>query len=76
MRTYTMVQDILWKADCHSACQKYPAIFMEPKCSLSCSQKQIFIKLGMKIVVLFYHVLIVSFPVSMRSTKQSCILFT
>jgi hypothetical protein len=23
--TYSMVQDIIWKADCHSACQKYPA---------------------------------------------------
>jgi hypothetical protein len=33
-----MVQDIIWKADSHSACQKYP-FFMEPKGSLPYSQK-------------------------------------
>jgi len=33
-----MVQDILRKADSHSACQQ-PAFFMEPKGSLPCSQK-------------------------------------
>jgi hypothetical protein len=36
---YSMVQDIIWKADCHSDCQKYPAFFMEPECSSPCSQK-------------------------------------
>jgi hypothetical protein len=33
-----MVQDSLWKADSHSACQQ-PAFFIEPDGSLSCSQK-------------------------------------
>jgi hypothetical protein len=33
-----MMQNINWKADCHSACQKYP-LFMEPKGSSPCSQK-------------------------------------
>jgi hypothetical protein len=33
-----MVQDIIWKADSHSACQKYP-FFMESEGSLPCSQK-------------------------------------
>jgi hypothetical protein len=26
-----MVQDIIWKADCHSACQKNPAVLWDPK---------------------------------------------
>jgi hypothetical protein len=26
-----MVQDIIWKADCHSAFQKYPAFLWNPK---------------------------------------------
>jgi hypothetical protein len=34
-----MVQNIIWKADCHSAYQKNPAFFMEPEVSLLCSQK-------------------------------------
>jgi hypothetical protein len=25
--TYSVVQDIIWKADCHSACQKYPFLW-------------------------------------------------
>jgi hypothetical protein len=29
--TYSMVQDIIWKADCHSACQKDPAFLWNPK---------------------------------------------
>jgi hypothetical protein len=37
--THSTVQDIIWKADSHSACQKYPAFFMEPEGSLPCSQK-------------------------------------
>jgi hypothetical protein len=28
--TYSMVQDIIWKADCHSACQKNPAFLWNP----------------------------------------------
>jgi hypothetical protein len=38
MLTYSMVQDIIWKTDSHSACQKNP-FFMEPECLLPCSQK-------------------------------------
>jgi hypothetical protein len=34
-----MVQHIIWKADSHSACQKNPALFMEPEGLLPCSQK-------------------------------------
>jgi hypothetical protein len=34
-----MVQDIIWRADSHSACHKYSAFFMEHEGSLSCSQK-------------------------------------
>jgi hypothetical protein len=34
-----MVQNIIWRADCHSAYQKYSAFFMEPEGSLPCSQK-------------------------------------
>jgi hypothetical protein len=34
-----MVQDIILKAARHSACQKYPAFFMETESSLPCSQK-------------------------------------
>jgi len=37
--THCMMQDIIWKADSHSACQNYPAFFMEPEGSLPCSQK-------------------------------------
>jgi hypothetical protein len=37
--TYSMVQNIIWKTDYQSAYQKYPAFFMEPEGSLSCSQK-------------------------------------
>jgi hypothetical protein len=29
--TYLMVQDIISKDDCHSACQKYPAFLWKPK---------------------------------------------
>jgi hypothetical protein len=29
--TYSMVQDIIWKADCHSSRQKYPAFLWNPK---------------------------------------------
>jgi hypothetical protein len=29
--THYMVQDIIWKADCSSACQKYPAFLWNPK---------------------------------------------
>jgi hypothetical protein len=36
--TYSMVQDIIWKADSHSAFQKYPILFMEPEGSLPCPQ--------------------------------------
>jgi hypothetical protein len=35
-----MVQDIIWKADCHSACQKTPCFLMEPEGSSPCSHKQ------------------------------------
>jgi hypothetical protein len=34
-----MMQDIIWKADCHSACQKISSFLMEPEGSLTCSQK-------------------------------------
>jgi hypothetical protein len=34
-----MVQDIITKADSHSACQKNPALFTEPEGPLPCSQK-------------------------------------
>jgi hypothetical protein len=34
-----MVQNIIWKADCHLAIKKYPAFFMEPEGSSPCSQK-------------------------------------
>jgi hypothetical protein len=34
-----MVQDIIWKTDCVSACQKNPIFFMESKGSIPCSQK-------------------------------------
>jgi hypothetical protein len=34
-----MVPDIIWKADCHSAFQKYPTFFMDPDGSLPCLQK-------------------------------------
>jgi hypothetical protein len=37
--TYYMVQDIIWKADCHSACQKISCFLMEPEGSSPCSQK-------------------------------------
>jgi len=33
------VQDIILKADSHSAHKKYPAFFMKPEGSLPCSQK-------------------------------------
>jgi hypothetical protein len=36
-----MGQNIIWKADCHSACQKYTAFFMEPEGSSPCSQKPV-----------------------------------
>jgi hypothetical protein len=29
--TYSMVQDIIWKADCYSSRQKYPAFLRNPK---------------------------------------------
>jgi hypothetical protein len=34
-----MVQEIIWKADSHSAFQKYHTFFMETEGSLPCSQK-------------------------------------
>jgi hypothetical protein len=34
-----MVQDIIWKADCHSACQKILCFLMESEGSLPCSNK-------------------------------------
>jgi hypothetical protein len=34
-----MMQNIIWKADCHLACQKNPAFFMEREGSSPCSQK-------------------------------------
>jgi len=34
-----MVKDIIWKVDCHSACQKMFCFFMEHEGSLPCSQK-------------------------------------
>jgi hypothetical protein len=37
--THSMVQDIIWKADCHSACQKTSWFLMEPEGSLPCSHK-------------------------------------
>jgi hypothetical protein len=37
--TYSLVQDIIWKADSHSACQKSLAFFMEPEGSLPWSQR-------------------------------------
>jgi len=37
--TYFMVQDILLKTDCLSACQKISRLLMEPEGSLPCSQK-------------------------------------
>jgi hypothetical protein len=37
--TYSMVQDIILKADCYSACQKISCFLMEPEGSLPCSQK-------------------------------------
>jgi len=37
--TYSMVKDIIWKANCHSACQICPASFMEPEGLLPFSQK-------------------------------------
>jgi len=36
--TYSMVQDIIWKADYHSAYQKNP-FFVEPEGSSPCSQE-------------------------------------
>jgi hypothetical protein len=37
--TYSMVQNILWKADSHSACQTISSFVMKPEGSLPCSQK-------------------------------------
>jgi hypothetical protein len=37
--TYSMVHDIIWKADCHSSCQKISRFLMELEGSLLCSQK-------------------------------------
>jgi len=37
--THSVVKDIIWKADCHSAYQKYPAFLMKLEGSLLCSQK-------------------------------------
>jgi hypothetical protein len=37
--THSMVQDIIWKADCYSAWQKISRFLMEPKGSSLCSQK-------------------------------------
>jgi hypothetical protein len=36
--TYPMMQNIIWKADGHSAYQKNPAFFMETEVSSPCSQ--------------------------------------
>jgi hypothetical protein len=35
----SMVQDIIWNADCHSACQKISCFLMEPDGSLPCPHK-------------------------------------
>jgi hypothetical protein len=37
--TYSMVQDIIRKADCHSTCQKISCFLMELEGSLPCSHK-------------------------------------
>jgi hypothetical protein len=37
--THSVVQDIIWKADCHSACQNMSCFLMEPEGSLPCSHK-------------------------------------
>jgi hypothetical protein len=37
--THSMVQDIIWKADCHSARQKISRFLTEPEGSSPCSQK-------------------------------------
>jgi hypothetical protein len=37
--TYSMMQDIIWKADCHSASQKISCFLMEAEGLLPCSQK-------------------------------------
>jgi hypothetical protein len=37
--TYSLVKDIIWKADCHSACQKISCFLMEHEGSLLCSHK-------------------------------------
>jgi len=34
-----MVQDIIWKAGCHSACQKISCFLMELEGSLSCTHQ-------------------------------------
>jgi hypothetical protein len=37
--TYSMVQDSIWNANCHSACQKISCFLMEPEGSLPSSRK-------------------------------------
>jgi len=37
--THSMEQNIIWRAHCRSAYQKYPAYFMEPEGLSPCSQK-------------------------------------
>jgi hypothetical protein len=37
--THFMVQDVIRKAECHSACQTISRLLMEPDGSLPCSQK-------------------------------------
>jgi hypothetical protein len=37
--TYSMVQDIIWKADCYTARQKIFRFLTEPEGSSPCSQK-------------------------------------
>jgi hypothetical protein len=34
--THSMVQDTIWKADCHLACEEYHASFMETEGSVPC----------------------------------------
>jgi hypothetical protein len=37
--TYSTVQNIIWKADCHASYEKKNPFFMEPDGSSPCSQK-------------------------------------
>jgi hypothetical protein len=55
--THSMVQDIIWKADCHSACQKIS------EGSLSCSQKPTNCTVSLASRIQFAQ----SIPISLRS---------